>query len=311
MKQQIFGPVECQSCLEELQPSVGNYDWAWKILRSAHMRNRRLHKKLHSVLKRIFNPKKPYFIAETTSGVKFFGDRRDGYSRGSVMNPNIDSDLAGIVGSYVRKYGGGFVDVGANMGLVSAMVNQELKGQTRIIAFEPVPETAKRAAATFALNNMANAQLVMAAIGDEDGEISFYSAENQSEASSAKPVVEGAKWRETKVPCLRLDTILAELAFGPVGVLKVDVEGFEPQAFKGAQETIAIQKPAIVFEYHFEIAPKVGWNAEDIRSIVESKAKYDYRVLDGMRQLPFPPDEKGPAAQNVYCEPIDKLMLIS
>lgn len=47
------------------------------------------------------------------------------------------------------------------------------------------------------------------------------------------------------VPCVRLDDVLRSHT---VGLLKLDVEGFELNALKGAEETIARSRPAIYVE---------------------------------------------------------------
>lgn len=200
---------------------------------------------------------------------------------------------------------GTFLDVGANMGLFTAGIARFLKGREEVLAFEPVPATARRAAATFALNNLENVRLFPAAVGDADGEIVFYDAPGCSEYASAIPTSQSIpiNWTETRVPSLRLDTLMEQGSFQKVGFMKVDAEGYEPKVMAGAERMIRRDQPHIVYEYNYSVAPTAGWTASDVALQIKQWGDYKFHIMldDGVKEEFNPPQDVG-GLINIYCE---------
>jgi hypothetical protein len=47
------------------------------------------------------------------------------------------------------------------------------------------------------------------------------------------------------------DSLRRELQLPPPSVIKIDVEGFEPQVFAGLAQTISQHHPILIFEHHY------------------------------------------------------------
>jgi FkbM family methyltransferase len=132
------------------------------------------------------------------------------------------------------------IDVGANIGQWSTGVAL-FNHTAQIIAFEPVPQTfqqLQRNAQPFS-----NIHCIQSAIGRETGTVKMY-VESKSELSSPLLLTDDARVihkttvspYEIEVPMTRLDDELD--AFDEISVLKIDVQGYEPQVIAGAQETL-------------------------------------------------------------------------
>ncbi len=136
------------------------------------------------------------------------------------------------------------LDVGANAGQSAKKIFASgYKG--RIISFEPVPGPFKKLKSKAAKNPQWS--VIQAAIGEMDGEIEIYVAENL-ESSSILPMLPRHKEAAPdskeigviKTPLLRLDSLKEE---GKIGnqdciFLKIDVQGFELQVIKGSLEIL-------------------------------------------------------------------------
>lgn len=292
-----FGDFE--RILAETLPLVGNSNWAVNLARWSQARGRHSQRHVQSLFKRAMNNKRPYFIFEA-GGLKFVGDRRDRYARTIAAAPSYEDASVGYILQSLRANPGAYLDVGTNMGVVAALVAKKIDQQ--VIAVEPHLLTAKRAASAFALNGLRNVTLHVAAVGDHQGEVAFYSTPGSSDASSLSGVNAGVMATKTTVPLVTIDSIVEDKGIDRVGFIKIDVEGFEPLAIKGASETIKRDQPDLFFEYHFDIAPKLGWTAEEVRDQVEALARYKYSIVhenDPVRE--FPPTRDMGVNVNVWC----------
>ena len=134
------------------------------------------------------------------------------------------------------------VDVGANVGEYAAAV-LKLASPQRVIAIEPLPSCHSKLASVLAGNR--NSLLIKAAVGESSGEIEIYSTSNSKMSSilPAQPEIadsyqpgDFAIQQKLKVPLVRIDDVVP--ANTPIGILKLDVQGFELSALRGAEATL-------------------------------------------------------------------------
>lgn len=293
-----FGDFE--RAAEELLARTKSYEWAFRILRQAQVYGEHFAHRREQLLKRFVSRRKPYFVFYTSDGLRLMGDYRDRYSRHAALYPDDETDLANMLVAALDARPGILIDVGANMGIVTAGVAKR-RPDRRIIAIEAEPGTAKRAAATFGMNGLKNVTLLQAAASDKDGETTFYSPRGKSESASLVEL-EGKKVRKITVPAVKLDSI--DLKGQTVSCLKFDVEGFEPSAIKGSIELIKKHRPTVVYEYHWDIAPRLGWTVDDVAQILAECGPYRFEVWDGgTGTLPYPPNRKDGAVANIIARP--------
>ncbi|MBV6459893.1 MAG: hypothetical protein HONBIEJF_03048 [Fimbriimonadaceae bacterium] len=291
---------DCARILEEMRPRIGRHDWAINLSRWSLGKGRRAQKRTESLIKRVFNPAKPLFVFEV-SGLKVLGDRRDRYARGIAVEPDYEEASVASILESVAAVPGAVLDVGANMGVLMTLLASRTK--ERVISVEPDPETARRAACAVALNGLRNVTVVNAAIGDHVGEAVFFTAPGSSDAASLSgKTVDSPVLKEVRVPLVTIDSLVEQCGLEKVSFLKIDVEGYEPQAIAGAEQTVLRHHPELFFEYHWEIAPKLGWKAEDITAKLDQWGSYRYFVLhetDPVRD--FPPTPEMGLSVNVWC----------
>jgi FkbM family methyltransferase len=131
-----------------------------------------------------------------------------------------------------------FVDCGAYDGDTVRSFREHSAGRfKKIYAFEPDPANFTKLEATAALDPRITA--IQAAVGRTNGMIPF-SAEGNESSSAGKGVM--------RVECVALDSYLLEER--PT-LIKMDIEGFEPEALAGARGIIERDAPALaICVYH-------------------------------------------------------------
>lgn len=150
-------------------------------------------------------------------------------------------------------------------------------------SFEGISEHIALMEKTIALNELKNAKPVRAALGINNEDLTMYLYGMGSSALEPVSVVsdedEAPTARSESVPCMRLDDYVQENNL-QIGLIKIDVEGFEQDMLRGAEQTIRTQKPVLLVSiYH---------NAEDffqIKPMLESwNLGYRFRVFKGLDQ---------------------------
>jgi FkbM family methyltransferase len=139
-----------------------------------------------------------------------------------------------------------FFDVGAHIGLYSAMISAVYAGNdVRTYAFEPTPDTARICRAVRKYNGL-NYAVVETALSSEPGVAALYLSNKTESSNSLNPRFR-AHTQEVVVPMTTLDAFAMETGVDPY-LIKIDVETQEPQVVRGALELIARARPWIVCE---------------------------------------------------------------
>lgn len=141
--------------------------------------------------------------------------------------------------------GGCLLDVGANIGAICLPVARRLQQCGNVIAVEASPSIYATLRQNIELNTLRNVVAVNVAASDGDRFVEFYDAPKRSFGMGALAPQFGVS--PMRVPAKSVDTILAECDESNVRVMKVDVEGFEAQVFKGAERLLTGSSPPVIF----------------------------------------------------------------
>ena len=157
--------------------------------------------------------------------------------------------------SHCLNEGDVFIDVGANIGLMSLLAAKRVGQSGMVYAFEPDPDTFKLLQNNSALNQFDNVCPVNAGLGSvqEDRVIYRNRHSNRGMNSFIDRNVGAAEGIE--VPVGTLDRFLAEQGVRTVKMMKIDVEGWELEVLKGAQTLLSgLDSPILCVEYNTQLA---------------------------------------------------------
>jgi FkbM family methyltransferase len=146
---------------------------------------------------------------------------------------------------FLRRYlgdGDGFVDVGANIGTYTLLAASLVGSGGSVDAFEPSPVAAGRLRESVALNQLSNVRVHETAIGDATGTTEFSIGWDVTDGFYT-PADRYQQMRpRIEVELARLDDVLGD---GPYAAGKLDVEGVEFAALRGAAAHIEAANPPV------------------------------------------------------------------
>lgn len=171
------------------------------------------------------------------------------------------------------------VEIGANMGLHSVDLARAC-APGPFYAFEPQPRIFQVLCANLALHDVANAFAYPEGCGEAEGEavVPLVDYGRQGNFGGVSLLSEGA--RGIKVRVRPLDA----LELPSCGLVKIDVEGFEPQVLRGARQTIARCRPLLYVEND---------RAAQQQEVISLVAEMGYRLYWHLPPLFDPQNFKG------------------
>ena len=169
------------------------------------------------------------------------GSQRHAFWLG-IYEPQMQSLIAQEV-----KSDSVFYDIGANVGYYSLLAST-LVFPGKVYAFEPVAENVRYIERHLALNDIRNVEVLKFAICDQVGTSTFQDEETRAMGHLQ---AEG----NTRVQTTTLDSLIQAQLIAPPHYIKMDIEGAELTALRGAIECIQRHRPIIFLATH-------GWDME-------------------------------------------------
>lgn len=141
--------------------------------------------------------------------------------------------------SFIRRAcvpGQTVVDVGANVGLYTAIAGLIVGRTGRVIAVEPDPECAQFLEQTVRANNLDHVRIVRAAASNVNGAASLFTRSANRGDNRLYPTDAADGSIEVKSVCL--DDYLSGEGVDAVDIVKIDVQGYEGHVIEGFERTI-------------------------------------------------------------------------
>ncbi len=173
--------------------------------------------------------------------------------------------------SYLRP-GMIFVDVGANVGYYSAMASS-MVGAGRVIAFEPNPYAYERLNAWINANQVKNVTPVPSALGSAEGTITTRFGDTDNHTASLVPALDPSSTDETTVVTVKtLDAEAERLGIRHIDVMKIDVDGFESEVFRGCSQLLKAGRiGAILCEFSDHWLRQIGSSTDQLEGFFTSQ----------------------------------------
>lgn len=150
------------------------------------------------------------------------------------------------------------IDCGASIGMNSINYSDYFNS---VEAFEPDPDIYECLLKTLSANNIDNVYTHCVAISDKNQKGTLVKFPRATFANTLKPI----KYVGRSRPQLEIDiTTIDSYQFQNVKFLKIDVEGWELNVLKGAEQTIKKYKPVIQVEIKPQLLLRSGTKPQDI-----------------------------------------------
>lgn len=153
----------------------------------------------------------------------------------------------GIMKEWIKE-GDVVLDLGANIGYYTVLASKNVGKKGKVYAIEPAKDNFEYLTKNIKLNHLKNVETHQVAVGDKDGELKIYISDAGNYNTPVQRFGEDAKFEMVK--CFTLDTFFKDKP--KPTILKMDIEGYECEVFKGSKETLKHLEKIFV-ELHFSI----------------------------------------------------------
>jgi FkbM family methyltransferase len=146
------------------------------------------------------------------------------------------------------------IDVGANIGIYSIIL-AKCHPKLKVIAIEASPDIFARLRSNCELNELSNVTLVNTAISNQDNGITeFYERDSMSTMFKdflAEFGINDDNLDKRQIQTRTLDSIIENMNLNDISLLKLDIEGAEILALRGASNSLGQKKIRnLLIEYH-------------------------------------------------------------
>lgn len=159
--------------------------------------------------------------------------------RHEVLHEGFERVSRDIIDAHIEP-GDVFIDIGAHWGCIALSALTRHPGRNRAIAVEPHPLNVQQLMRAVAANRLTEqVEIVPAAAGDKPG-LALLAFNSTMGHSLLHSTGRNTGTMALRVPVVSIDQLLAERRDldGSRLVIKIDVEGFEPEVLAGAKKTL-------------------------------------------------------------------------
>lgn len=189
--------------------------------------------------------KKKTLLYIPTGNFDIYVDPKNGHTDVMLyINKSRDKEVTDVMDTYLRK-GSVFVDIGANIGYETLWGAKRVGQNGKVFSFEPVPYIASQLSESVAHNKFTNVTLIQKGVSDVMGKVSIFL--NNKDAGSSSILNNQPNTKEITIETITLDEALKDIT--KIDLIKIDVEGYEPQVIYGAATILKKFTPPLVFEY--------------------------------------------------------------
>jgi len=180
-------------------------------------------------------------VVHTVNGITFELDLSEVIDASLYYSDTFEASAEQAIANCIKP-GMTAIDVGANIGYHTFALAKLAGPAGRVLAIEPTARAFNRLKRNAELNDFKNITFIKVGLGDKElGEVeinfqSSYRLDGSRDESKERVVL------------TTLDAVVREQNLPRVDFMKVDVDGFEGNVFRGAAETLRRFRPRMLFE---------------------------------------------------------------
>lgn len=179
-----------------------------------------------------------------------------------------------VIYSFILKPEDSFLDLGANIGWYSLIAAQIVGKRGKVIAFEPASDNASLLVANKNLNEFSQIDIHQMAVSNKN-ESAFLIRNDKNLGDYQLVTGKGGD-----VETVTLDAYLSSEDFAKIKLVKIDIQGHEPQALLGMQKHLTHHKPVVILEFSPSHIYKGGGSPFEIFSFIEKNNYIPFLIFD-------------------------------
>lgn len=252
-------------------------------------------KRIFLLLKSIFFPVPKYSFLKKINGVLFKFDFKDCRPlKKSIYYDMYEMGVVGMLKTFLRN-GDTFIDIGANIGYITAIGASLVGKKGWVYSFEPVPEYFSKLRKLARLNSQYNIIINQFALSDRTGQEKIYLSDHSNIGANTilSDLIDKKKIRDTvSVQARRLDEYIEKENIKNIKVIKIDTEGFEFPVLLGLKDFFnecslnkLLTPPLIICEICPSAYKLLGYKLEDLFKYMERFNYFPFSILNSKKEI--------------------------
>lgn len=184
----------------------------------------------------------------------------------TVLMGYYESHLVHFIAQLCRS-GDVCLDIGANQGYTALHMAKHVQPDGRVLAVEPVPSTFERLRANIERNRASSIVCLPYALGSRETELMMWYDPSECGHASVHNRSSDQAY-QVPVRVARGDQLIQEALTpderGRILMMKIDVEGYEPEVLAGLENTLQEIQPVLWLEKHPNCLAQGGYSVKDL-----------------------------------------------
>lgn len=186
--------------------------------------------------------------------------------------------------SSLLEPGDRFVDIGANIGMITLHAAALVTETGEVECFEPNPECVATITENIKINDIRHVRIHPVGLSDSKGVLRLHLTSAHTGTATFADVDKYELVKVFEVQVLVGDDILLKNP-KPVRLVKIDVEGFELHVLRGLKRTLDTFRPLLITEFVEEHFNRAGTSCDEIEQFLRSNGYRPYAITTGRRFL--------------------------
>ena len=189
-------------------------------------------------------------------GLTFYNEKNNiGIETSIITNNTYEPEVIKEIKLILNK-GSTFIDGGANIGFFSLIASKVVGATGSVIAFEPTPLTLNYLKKNINVNKIKNIIVIAKGLSSSEKQLPFLLRKDNPEANSIVAKEDDNLQDEGQIiniSTISIDKFCSEKNIKKVDLIKLDIEGQELEAIRGAREILLLnQNIKIIFELNIK-----------------------------------------------------------
>jgi FkbM family methyltransferase len=192
--------------------------------------------------------------------------KRDVVARSMSRGKVFEREVVDLASQYIKE-NSIVLDIGANYGQMSVLFSKLVQGKVEVYSFEAQKLVFEILKKNIAINNCVNIKPFLGAVYDKAGlDLVFPEPDFKRFGAYGSYGIEPNAMSGSKVKSLTIDSIQFDK---PISFVKIDIQGSDLFAMRGALNTIKGHKMPILFEFEQEFQDEFKTSFQDYVDFVD------------------------------------------
>lgn len=180
-----------------------------------------------------------------------------------------EADLTWIIDNFLGD-GDIVIEAGTDVGIHTVFMAKKVGPQGSIQGFDPLASAIADTQQQLKLNSLNNVILNQLALGEQEGQATIYSFPDLPRAHSSLKDLGESQSLAQDCSVTTIDKYVLDKSINQLKLIKLDIEGSEMPALRGAIDSISKMHPLIVVESNYDTSKAFGYHPKDIKDWFEN-----------------------------------------